>query len=66
MIPLRLSREMSAANAAIQRRIHGSKTTALITSKEEMEDMMEIVKSLKESGLLIKVNNKTIKQLKIT
>ena len=31
-----------------------------------MEDMMEIVKSLKESGLLIKVNNKTIKQLKIT
>ena len=52
---------MSAANAAIQNRTHGSKTTALITSNEEMEDMMEIVNSLKESGLLIKVINETIK-----
>ena len=52
---------MSEANAAIQKRIHGSKATALITSNEEMEDMMETVKSLKESGLLIKVINETIK-----
>ena len=34
--------------------IHGSGTTALIISNEEMEDIMKIVKSLKESGLLVK------------
>ena len=46
---------MSAADAAIQKRnIHGSGTTALIISNEEMEDLMKIVKSREESGLLIK------------
>ena len=43
---------MSAADAAIQNKIYGSGTTALITSHEEMEDI--IVKSIEESGLLIK------------
>ena len=46
---------MSAADAAIQKRnIHGSGTTALIISNEEMEDIMKIVESREESGLLIK------------
>ena len=34
--------------------IHGSGTTALITSNEEMRDIMKIVKSLEESGISIK------------
>ena len=34
---------------------------ALIISNEEMEDIMRIVKSLEESGLLIKVIRETIK-----
>ena len=34
--------------------------TALITSKEKMEDILKIVKSLKESGLLIKGVSETI------
>ena len=34
--------------------------TTLIISNEEMNDIMKIVKSLKESGLLIKGANETI------
>ena len=44
---------MSASDAAIQKNIYGSGTTALIISNEEMEDIMKIVMSLEESGLLI-------------
>ena len=55
LLPLRLWAGMSAADAAIQKRIiYGSRTTALIISNEEMEDIMKIVKSLEEPGLLIK------------
>ena len=36
-------------------------TTTLIISNEEMDDIMEIVKSLEESGLLIKGISETIK-----
>ena len=39
----------------------GSGTTTLIISNEEMNDIRKIVKSLQESGLLIKGVNKTIK-----
>ena len=67
LLPLELSVGMSAADAAIQKKIHGSGSTALITSNEEMEDIMKIVKSLEESGLLIKgifeiIKNKTKEQ----
>ena len=49
---------MSAADTAIQKKIYGSGTTALITSDEEKED---ILKSLEESGLLIKGISEIIK-----
>ena len=39
----------------------GSCTTTLIISNKEMSDIMKIVKSLKESGLLIKDISETIK-----
>ena len=39
----------------------GSGATTLITSNEEMNDIMKIVKSLEESGLLIKDVSETIK-----
>ena len=51
---------MSAADAVIQKKVYGSSTTALISSSEEMEDIMKIVKSLEESGLLIKGIRETI------
>ena len=46
-IPLELSAKMSAAGAAIQKKIYGPGTTALIISNEEIEDIMKIVKHMK-------------------
>ena len=43
------------------KRIYESGTTALIISNKEIEDILKIVKSLEESGLLIKEINKAIK-----
>ena len=57
LLPLNLSTGMSAADAAIQRKIYGSRTTV----HEEMEDIMKIVKLLEESGLLVKGTSETIK-----
>ena len=54
LISLGLSAGMSAADAVIWKKIDGSGTTALPISNEEMNDVMRIVKSLEESGLLIK------------
>ena len=53
-ISLGLSAGNSAADAAIQKKIYGSGTAALTFSNEEMDDIMKIIKSLEESGLLIK------------
>ena len=61
LLQFQLSAEMSAADAAIQKYIYGSGTTALIILNEEMNDIMKIVKSFKESGLFIKGVNETIK-----
>ena len=69
LIPLALSAGMSAADAAIRKKLYGSDCpsdlallkTALIISNEELEDKKKIVKSLEESGLLIKRINKKIK-----
>ena len=57
---------MSLTNTTIQKKkkkkkIHGSGTTALIMSNEEMKDIMKIFKSLKKSGLLIKKIKEKIK-----
>ena len=61
LLLIALSAGMSAADAAIQKKIHGSGSTALIISNEEVKDIMKIVKSLEESGLLIKGISETIK-----
>ena len=54
LISLGLSARMSEADADIQNKIYGSDTT-LIISNEKTEYIMKIVKSLKESELLIKL-----------
>ena len=41
-------------NTVIPNKIFGWRTTALIISNKEMNDTMKLVKSLEESGLLIK------------
>ena len=60
MIPLGLSAGMSAADPAIQKKIYGSGTTALIISNEEIENIIKIVKSLEDLRLLIKGISETI------
>ena len=62
LISLGVSARVSAADAAIQKKTHWSGITTLISSNEEMEDIIKIDKSLEESGLLIK---KLLKQLKM-
>ena len=61
MLSFGLSAAMAATDVVVQNKINGSGITALIISNEEMEDIMKIVKSLEESGLLIKGINKAIK-----
>ena len=60
LISLGLTAAASATDAAIHKKMFGSRTTALIISNEEMNDIMKIVKSLEESDLLIKSVSKTI------
>ena len=60
LIPLGLTAAASATDAAIQREIFGSGMTTLIISSDVM-NIMKIVKSLEESGLLIKGVNESIK-----
>ena len=61
LIPLELTVASAAADAEIHKKISGSgHNTTLIISNEELEDILEIVRSLDDSGLLLEV----LKQLK--
>ena len=52
---------VAATDAAIHKKMFGSSITTLMISIEETNDIMKIVKSLEESGLLIKWVIETIK-----
>ena len=58
LIPLGLTAAASAADAAIHKKMFGSGMTTLITSNEEMNDIMKVVKSLEKS---VKGVSETIK-----
>ena len=58
---LGLTATASATDAAVNIKILGSGTTTLIVSNDEMNDILKIVKSLEDSGILVKVVSKTIK-----
>ena len=60
LIPLALLAAASATDAAILQKMFWLDVTTLITSNEEMHDIIKIVKSLEESGLLIKDVSETI------
>ena len=68
IIPLELT-AVTTTDGTIQKKVFGSghpldlalHTTTLTISNEKMNDIMKIVKSLKESSLLIKSISKTIK-----
>ena len=60
LIPLGLTAAVSAADAEIHKKILGSQTTTLVISNDEMEDIIKVVKSLENSGLLLKGVSETI------
>ena len=61
LAPLGITATASAIDAGIQNEIHGSGTTVLIISNEEMNDIMKIVQALEYSNMLLKGVTKTIK-----
>ena len=61
LIPLGLTVVASAADAAIHKKILGSgNMTTLITSNDEIHNIIKIVKSPEDSGLLIEGFTKTV------
>ena len=60
LIRLGLTAAGSATDAAIHKKMFQSGNTTLIISYEEMNDIMKIIKSLEESGSLIKDISETI------
>ena len=60
LAPLGITAAASATDAGIQKKIHGSGTTTLIISNEEMNDIMKIVQALEDSIFLLKGITKTI------
>ena len=57
---LGLSAAMSAIDGSIIKKMLGSGTTTLIISNDEMDDILKIVKSLENSGVLLRGVSETI------
>ena len=59
---LGLTAAASATDAAINKKILGSgKCTTLIISNDDMQDLLKIVKSLEDSGILLNGFTETVK-----
>ena len=54
LLPIGSTAAASATDAATHRKMFRAGTTALMICNKEMNDIMKIVKSLEESGLLMK------------
>ena len=59
LAPIGLTAAMSAIDGSIQKKIHVS-GVKLIIEQEDMNDIMEIIEALKNSGILLKGVTKTI------
>ena len=60
-MPLGETTAVSTTDAAIQKKICGSRMTKTIISNKEMKDIMKIGKSLEGSSFLLKSVSETIK-----
>ena len=60
LIPLGLTAAASAGDAGIHTKALGSGTTTLPITNYEMEVIIKTIKSLKDSGLLLKGVTKTV------
>ena len=61
LAPLEITATASAIDAEIQKKIHGSGTTTLIISNNEMNDIIKIIQAPEDSNILMKRAIKTIK-----
>ena len=61
LAPLVIRAAVSAIDAGIQKKIHGSGKTTLIILNEEINGIMKIVQALKDSNILLKGVTKTNK-----
>ena len=60
LLALGVTAVVLATDAAIQKKIHGLGMNLLIFSNKEMKHILEMVKHLRKSGLLVKGVSKTI------
>ena len=60
---LRITAATSGMDAEIQKKIHGSGTTNLIISNEEMNDIMKIVQGLEDCNILLKRDKRTKRRI---
>ena len=60
MLPLGVRAAVSATNVAIQKKIYGSGMAAVMFSNIELDDILKIVTSLQDSGLLINGVSETV------
>ena len=58
---LEITEAASAIDAGIQKKMHGSGSTTLITLNEEMNDIIKTVQAFEDSNILLKRVTKTIK-----
>ena len=61
LVPLWITASTLAIDAGIQKKIHGSGTTTLIISNEEMNEIIKVVKALEDSHIFFEEVTKTIK-----
>ena len=61
LAPLRITAAAPTIDAGTQKKIHGSGTTTLVISNEEMNDILKIVHALEDSNILLKWVTKAIK-----
>ena len=57
---LGLSAAISGIYGAIQKKRHGSRTTTLVISNKELNDIMKIIQALEDQGILLKCVSKSI------
>ena len=60
LAPLGLSAAISAIDGGIKKKVLGSGATTLIVSNDEIDNILKIVKSLENSGVLLKGVSETI------
>ena len=60
LTPLGITAAVLAIDAGIEKKIHGSGTTTLIISNEEMNDIKKIAQALEDSNILLKGVTKKI------